>query len=592
MKTDWKKELYNFRFFTSIVWKSSPGYVVAIVVSSFLEAAIPFVAILLPKYMIDEMTGEKRIDVLAGYVLTAVLITLILSGSSGALKRYVQSITGDILMGFEHVIGKHNMEIAYENLEDPKYMELNDKAMMPIRERMTHLVMIRYLPDMLRYFIIAAGSVGILLSFDIITLIVILIPTFFVAWFNKTYQKKDMAIHKEAVCTDRFFMYYYGLLKDFSQGKDIRLFSIQDLIMKRNQECDDMIFDFKERSSKLKRDFDRASGVLGAFRSAFAYGFIGVKSLVSNVGIGNFTMYTGAAATFSSATSGFLDGFITLRQDCRYLEEFVKHQEMPVEKEEGGRTDIKPESMTLEFRNVSFHYPGIDRYVLKDVNFELKKGESLSIVGRNGAGKTTIIKLLSRLFKPTNGQILINGIDINQMDMETYRKMVSVVFQDFKILEFSVEENVAAGETISEEKLNQALSDSGIMEKIQSLPLGSKTYVGKQFDQSGTEFSGGELQKLAIARALYKDSPIIVLDEPTAALDPYAEEEVYKRFHKLTGGRSAVYISHRLSSCKFCDGIVFLDDGKITEQGSHEELMQLEGNYAEMFCLQAKQYSA
>lgn len=591
MKLSWRRELYNFKYFTSIVWKSSPGYVVAIFMESLLSAAIPFVAIVFPKYIIDEMMGAKRIRVLALYVAAAVLITLFLSITSGALKRYVKAITGDILVGFEYVIGKHNMEIAYENLEDPKYMEQNDRAMMPIRERMTHLVMIWYLPDMIRHFIIAVGSVGILLSFDIITLIVILIPTFFVAWFNKRYQKKDMEIHQEAVCMDRFFMYYYSLLKDFGQGKDIRLFDFHTLIMKRNNECDNMILDFKGRSSKLKCDFERVSGVLGTFRTAFAYGFIGVKALVSNIGIGNFTMYTGAAAAFSNATTGFLNGFISLRQDCRYLEDFVKLQEMTVEKEEGGLKDLDLDKINLEFRHVSFRYPGTDCDVLKDVSFELKPGESLSIVGKNGAGKTTIIKLLSRLFKPESGQILINGIDINQIDMDVYRKLVSVVFQDFKIFEFSVEENVAAGTSVSEEKLNDALRDSGIMEKIQSLSRGSKTYVGKQFDQNGTEFSGGELQKLAIARAIYKNSPVIVLDEPTAALDPYAEEEVYKHFHRLTRGRTAVYISHRLSSCKFCDSIVFLNDGKIAEHGSHEELMIHNGRYAEMFLLQASQFS-
>lgn len=172
-----------------------------------------------------------------------------------------------------------------------------------------------------------------------------------------------------------------------------------------------------------------------------------------------------------------------------------------------------------------------------------------------------------------------------------YRKLLSVVFQDFKIFEFSIEENVAAGTAVSEKRLESALKNAGIFEKVQTFPNGSKTFVGKQFEESGTEFSGGELQKLAIARALYKDSPVIVLDEPTAALDPYAEEEVYGRFSELTGGRTAVYISHRLSSCKFCRRIIFLENGRITEDGNHEELMRLNGKYAEMFQMQASQYT-
>lgn len=591
MKNDWKRETYNLRFFLKCVWTASHGYVIASAAESLLEAAIPFVAILLPKYMIDEMMGEKRISVLAWYVVTAALVALVLSLSSGALKRYMRAVTRDILTKFEYDLGNQNMNVAYANLEDTHYIEQKDRAMLPIRERMTHLFMVRYLPDLIRYFFTAAGAVGILLSFDVISLIVMMIPTFFIAWLNKGYQKKDMEVQKESMGMERFFMYYFMLVEDFGPGKDIRLFGLHELLMKRNNECDDRIFGFKDRTSRLKRRFEGTSRILEAFRSAFVYGYIGVKALVTGTGIGNFTMYTGAAATFSSAAANLLNVVIRLRQDCRYLEEYVKLQEIPVETDVGGRTDIDSGRISLEFRHVSFRYPGTDWDVLKDVSFELKQGESLSIVGRNGAGKTTIIKLLSRLLKLSGGQILVNGIDIQTIDAGVYRKLLAVVFQDFKIFEFSIAENVAAGKTVSQERLEASLKSAGIMEKVQSLPNGAETCVGKQFDESGTEFSGGELQKLAIARALYKDAPVIVLDEPTAALDPYAEEEVYERFHELTEGRTTVYISHRLSSCKFCKRIIFLDDGKITEDGSHEELIRLNGKYAEMFRMQASQYA-
>lgn len=591
MKSGWKREMYNLTFFIKRVWKASPGYVYAAALQSLLEAALPFVAILLPKHMIDEMTGEKRVSVLGWYVAVAAFAALVLSLSSGALKRYMKAITADILIKFEYDLGNRNMGVAYKNLEDTTYIEQKDKAMLPIRDRMTHLFMVRYLPEMMRYFLTAVGTVGILLSFDVISLIVMLIPTVFITWLNKRYQKKDMEIHKESVSMNRFFMYYYGLVKDFSPGKDIRLFRLHELLMKRNNECDDGIFMFKSRTSKLKRNFEGVSGVLEAFRSAFAYGYIGVKALILNIGIGSFTMYTGAAATFSSATANLLNIIIRLRQDCRYLEEFVKLEEIPIEKEQGGIKSIDLESLSLEFQHVSFGYPGSACDVLKDVSFKLSQGESLSIVGRNGAGKTTIIKLLSRLFKPTEGKILINGIDIQSLDSEVYRQVLSVVFQDFKLFEFSIEENVATGKPVLEDRLKAVLKSAGMEEKVQSLPLGTQTYIGKQFDEKGTEFSGGELQKLAIARALYKDSPIIVLDEPTAALDPYAEAEVYERFHELMGDRTTVYISHRLSSCKFCKRIIFLDGGKIVEDGNHEDLIRLNGKYAEMFNMQASQYS-
>lgn len=591
MKHNIKSELYNLKFLAKKVIQASPGYVLAAFVESMLGAALPFVAILFPKYMIDEMMGEKRLSLLVRYVAAAALSALVLSVASGALKRYMNAVTRDILIKIEYDMGSHNMGVAYENLEDTKYIEQKDKAMLPIRERMTHLYIVRQFPELIRCIFTAAGAVGILLSFDVISLVVIMIPTFVIAWLNRGYQKKEMEIHGESVSMERFFIYYYQILEDFGPGKDIRLFHLHELLMKRNNQCDDSIFGFKKQTMELKRGFEGISRVLEALRSAFVYGYIGVKALLTGITIGSFSMYTGAATTFSGSTANLLNIIVRLRQDCRYLEEFVKLEEVPVESEREGFKDIDTDHVTMEFRHVSFRYPGTDRDILTDVNFELKQGESLSIVGRNGAGKTTVIKLLSRLFKPTGGEILINGTDIHSIDFEVYRKLLSVVFQDFKIFEFSIEENVAAGKEILENRLESALKNAGIYEKIQTLQRGSQTFVGKQFDENGTEFSGGELQKLAIARALYKDSPVIVLDEPTAALDPYAEEEVYERFSELTEGRTTIYISHRLSSCKFCRRIIFLEDGKIVEDGNHEELICLNGKYAEMFQMQASQYT-
>jgi ABC-type multidrug transport system fused ATPase/permease subunit len=584
------KEMYILKFFIKRVWKASPSYVMASTAESFLGAMIPFITILFPKYMIDEMMGEKRISLLAAYVLIAVLIGLILSMITSCLKRYMKVTTRDVMIGFEADIGSHNMGVEYKNLEDPKYIELKDRAMMPIRERATHYFMVHYLPDMLKYLITAIGSLCILISFDIISLIVVLIPTAVIVFLNKEYQKKDILIQKENSTMNRFFMYYYGLVEDFSAAKDIRIFQLHPLLMKRNNECDDRIFTFKKRASVLKGKFDGQSRILEAFRSAFTYGYIGVKSILYDATIGSFTMYIRAASTFSDSTAKILNIFIQLRQDCRYLEEFVQLEELPVETGIEGRKDVDLDNGVLEFKHVSFCYPGTEREVLKDVSFKLRQGESLSIVGRNGAGKTTIIKLLSRLFQPTSGNIMINGIDINSIDIAHYRDLLSVVFQDFKTFEFSIEDNVTSGEKVIEKQLTLALEKSGLEEKVQSLPQGINTNVGKRFDNNGTEFSGGELQKLAIARALYKNASVIVLDEPTAALDPYAELEVYERFHDMMENHTVVYISHRLSSCKFCQRIIFLEDGSIIEDGNHDELINLNGKYSEMFQMQASQY--
>lgn len=251
------------------------------------------------------------------------------------------------------------------------------------------------------------------------------------------------------------------------------------------------------------------------------------------------------------------------------------------------------ESHEIEFKNVSFRYPRSKDYALKNVSIKIHSGERLSVVGRNGAGKTTFIKLLTRLYEPSEGEVLLDGKNINEYDYKEYIKLLSVVFQDFKLLAFSIKENIALNSSCdnSEKEIINILNQAGLEEDFKKLPKGIFTSIYKNFDKEGIEFSGGQSQKLAITRAIYKNAPIIVLDEPTSALDPISEYEIYKKFDELVEKKTAVYISHRLSSCKFCDKIAVFHDGGIVQYGSHDELIQEEEqHYAKMYNAQAKYY--
>ncbi|WP_373761435.1 ABC transporter ATP-binding protein [Jeotgalibaca porci] len=246
---------------------------------------------------------------------------------------------------------------------------------------------------------------------------------------------------------------------------------------------------------------------------------------------------------------------------------------------------------TLEARNVSFAYPGSDEYVLKNVNLKLEVGEKLAIVGMNGSGKTTLIKLLCRLYDPTEGQILLNGIDIRKYDYQEYLRLLAVVFQDFQLYAFHLGENVAASKVVNEESAVGALEKAGFSERGRTLKDGLDTYLYKNYDESGIEVSGGEAQKIAMARAIYKKAPIVLLDEPTAALDPLSEFEMYTNFSEVVGNRSAIYISHRLSSVRFCDRIAVFEQGAIIQEGTHSELVQKQdGKYFELWHAQAQYY--
>jgi ATP-binding cassette subfamily B protein len=276
--------------------------------------------------------------------------------------------------------------------------------------------------------------------------------------------------------------------------------------------------------------------------------------------------------------------YIEIYKEFLELENTKVKGSLPVEKRDDNEYEI-------EFRNVSFKYHGSKDYVLNNLSIKLKIGEKLAIVGMNGSGKTTFIKLLSRLYEPNEGQILLNGIDIRKYDYEEYTRLFSIVFQDFRLFSFSLGQNVAASVDYEEDYAKEVLYEVGFEDRLKTMPKGLNTALYKNFEEDGVEISGGEAQKIALARALYRNAPIIILDEPTSALDPIAEFEIYSKFNEIVGSKTTFYISHRLSSCRFCDEIAVFDNGKIVQRGSHEELLKdKEGLYHSLWNAQAKYY--
>ncbi|MBO5338041.1 MAG: ABC transporter ATP-binding protein [Lachnospiraceae bacterium] len=293
-----------------------------------------------------------------------------------------------------------------------------------------------------------------------------------------------------------------------------------------------------------------------------------------------------------------LSSLIGLMEDCRtnaiHLQMTYDFLDIPNAMYQGSLTTEKrsDRQYEVEFRNVSFRYPGADTWALRHVNIKFRVGSRLAVVGENGSGKTTFIKLLCRLYDPQEGEILLNGIDIRKYNYRDYMNIFSVVFQDFQLVSQPLGTNVAGCMNYDREKVTKALIDAGFGARLTTLPEGLDTYLYKDFGQNGVEISGGEAQKIAIARALYKDAPFIILDEPTAALDPIAEAEIYAQFNQISGDKTAIYISHRLSSCRFCDEILVFDKGQIVQTGSHENLVALEnGKYHELWHAQAQYYT-
>ena len=279
---------------------------------------------------------------------------------------------------------------------------------------------------------------------------------------------------------------------------------------------------------------------------------------------------------------------------CAHLKKLYDYLDIPNHMYQGSLTVEKREDNEyyIEFRNVSFKYPRTENYVLRNVNLKFKIGEKLAVVGMNGSGKTTFIKLLCRLYDPTEGEILLNNVDIRKYDYKEYMSIFSVVFQDFKLFSFGLGQNVSASFHYNEELAKKCLEKAGFYGRLQSMKKGLETSIYKDLDEEGVEISGGEAQKIALARALYKNAPFIILDEPTAALDPIAEYEVYSKFNEIVQDKTAIYISHRLSSCRFCDVIAVFDGGQIVQRGVHDRLLQdTHGKYYELWNAQTQYYT-
>lgn len=390
---------------------------------------------------------------------------------------------------------------------------------------------------------------------------------------------------------DRIFYSFIDILGDYKTGKEIRLYKEQNLI--DNITTQKILTDGEITLRKISMRTAKSSSfiaILGALVGFGVYLFIGVKGLFGLFGIGSLVLYCGSfmqiisGIMMSANTLGKLKEILSLARD------YFKILEAESTMIYGNRELDLTNGFEIEFNNVSFKYPKSDIYALKQINLKISNGEKLAVVGRNGSGKTTFIKLLCRLYDVDEGEILINGINIKEYTRDSLNKLYSIVFQDYKILSLTVADNISANDECDKDMLNSALDKANIKDRIEAMPQKEKTYLYKDLDKSGVEISGGEAQKLALARALYKDSSIVILDEPTAALDPIAENEIYSRFNSFVENKTAIYISHRLSSCAFCDRIAVFDNAELVETGTHNELISANGRYAELWNAQASYY--
>jgi ATP-binding cassette subfamily B protein len=390
-----------------------------------------------------------------------------------------------------------------------------------------------------------------------------------------------------------FHHYIYGNGFTYANGKDVRVYEAAEFIVHMLEKARQSI------RNKIIRRIERVTGGSSGIKSML-YGivqggsYIIVLACAVNQVItpGELIRYAGGIFMFFKAMTTILHDFADVFLAAEHTKSAIEYFELPSDLRDGNREPEDISAHSIEFINVSFKYPGATDYALRNLSLKLKLGQILAVVGQNGSGKTTMVKLLCRLYDPTEGKITLDGVDIREYSYDEYLKMFSVVFQDFRLFSFSLGQNVAASLDYNPSKVQNAFEKAGFSMRASELPQGLDTPLYQQGIQGGVEISGGEAQKIALARAIYKDAPFVVLDEPTAALDPIAEYDMYSRFNEIIGGKTAIYISHRLSSCRFCDDIIVLDAGKLIQRGGHDELVMDEGGkYHELWNAQSKYYN-
>lgn len=434
----------------------------------------------------------------------------------------------------------------------------------------------------------------LLFSLDSWMLIVIVATTLIGYFISKRLNEYEYRHREEVAEYENKMWYIDGKVKDYSAAKDIRIFGIKPWLEEMGNKAMEAYMAFHRKANSVYMWARIADLILAFIRNGIAYAYLIHMVLNNGLDAATFLLYFSAIGGFTSWVSGILVNLSILHRqslDISTVRECIEYPE-PFAFESGEH--IEPNSKTkyeLTFVNVSFRYPESGKYILENINLTLHPGERLAVVGLNGAGKTTLVKLMCGFYDPSEGQILLNGRDIREFNRRDYYKMFSAVFQDFSLLAGTIATNVAqTEELIDSEKVKDCAAQAGLLSRIESLPAGFETYLNRSVYENAIMLSGGETQRLMLARALYKDAPIIVLDEPTAALDPIAESELYQKYSDMTQGKSSVYISHRLASTRFCDRIILIENNHITEAGTHDELLRLNGRYAALFEIQSQYY--
>ncbi len=625
VRTAAKRTRMVFRELTRI----SPRLMPILIANALVQSGQIGLAIYLPKLLIDAVTRQMPWQQAMGLVGILVLAEVLLKLGQGALAKAISSEQVKVQNGVALSIAMKVTRLPYSCLEDPEILTLKESATFALQNQDVAVQLFLYAQQVLQYGLTIIMLLGVLSQLSVGFIAFLLVCFVVAALLQNSLKTYETNFFLNLVGVNRKYGYLMDQAFDEKNQQPIRLYSLEPLLSSQIEGTNREICNWMAVYLKHSGLVSGAQSALADLQAAVAYGYAGLRVLTNVVGppitLGQFSLYAGAAIQFAQAMRQLFDALRYYKQQLDYLEPYQRFMELPergtsaVEarrskgavSSEGvaGASVDAPSSessalansnrhpiRSIEFEDVTFTYPGGAKPVLKNLSFSVRQGEKISIVGLNGAGKTTLVKLLCRFFEPDSGRILVNGADIAELPEDQYLREIAAVFQDFRLLPFSIKSNVASlpDSEISEataREVTATLAKTSISEAIAELPKGMDTLLNKSVNPEGTELSGGQAQKLAIARALFKDGSLVILDEPTSALDPLAEAEIYEHFDTLVQGQTAIYISHRMSSSRFCDKVLVIDAGEMAGFAPHNELIKdSDSLYARLFHEQAKYY--
>lgn len=605
-----REDFENLWFLFKAVYQQEKKTFYIGVGNAVLEALNPYIFVILLGMIVDAALGGARLETILWMIVAAIggkFVLEVLQSRLGEsfrkkLENYPKEFASRDLnrkaltMDYEYLEDAHVQDLRFRSFQKSFYgvggwlMQVGQHL---LKHGLSMVISICIVAPMFKAIPVAKYS---FISSPWCS-VLILVALVLLAWINYKINVRDT---RRAM--QKFFgssaaynkkMYYLDLLSGVEPQKDIRAMNFEKVIQHDMEGLFEQIRENERQQNRIyvRRNF--LQKLVFNLSSLVIYLFTGVRAYVGAITIGNVVTYASSMERFISAVNGLSMMVGHLKTAAIYAADYREFIELEKKKYAGTiplekRRDNR---FSVEFINVSFKYPGSEAYAIRNLNLKFVIGERMAIVGKNGSGKTTFVKLLCRLYDVTEGCIKVNDVDIRKYDYKEYCSLFSVVFQDFRMFAFPVGENVAAGSDVKEELVTEAMKKAGLEGRLESLPKGLETCVGKEYDENGVAFSGGEKQKLAIARAIYKNAPFVIMDEPTAALDPEAEAEVFEGFDKMVGKKTAIYISHRLASCKFCEDILVFDGGRVVQHGSHEELEKQDGLYRQLWNAQAQYYT-